>query len=105
MSKRINPGFAESGFSLVPSANRCSRQLRSRFRRTAEDACLSGSANCCHQGAARSNWNQFPFSSRKVILWWIKQAKRQDMREKRIAETVAKAAEGRKAGFPEGKDR
>lgn len=46
---------------------------------------------------ARSNFDAFSKSSRRGILEWIKQAKRKETREKRIAETVGKAALGIKA--------
>lgn len=39
-------------------------------------------------------------SQRKVILQWIITAKRPETRQKRIAETVAQAAVGKKANYP-----
>lgn len=42
----------------------------------------------------------FPPSSRRAILAWIAAAKRPETRVKRIAETVAEAAQGRRANFP-----
>ena len=53
---------------------------------------------------ARRLWNRFPPSSRRGILEWIKVAKADATRAKRVAETVAKAAANRKANFPKGRD-
>lgn len=39
-----------------------------------------------------SNYEEFPDSAKRDILRWIKLAKSDETREKRIAETVAKAA-------------
>jgi uncharacterized protein YdeI (YjbR/CyaY-like superfamily) len=47
----------------------------------------------------------FPRSSRRAILEWIAAARRPETRATRIAETVARAAENRKANFPAGRDR
>jgi uncharacterized protein YdeI (YjbR/CyaY-like superfamily) len=47
--------------------------------------------------AARAAWDAFPRSARRAILEWITLAKRPATREARIAETVAEAAEGRRA--------
>lgn len=49
--------------------------------------------------AARANWDRFAPSARKGILWWVMSAKRPDTRAKRVAELVAKAAEGKRAQF------
>lgn len=46
---------------------------------------------------ARANWNSFPPSARKPILWWIITAARDDTRASRIATTVAKAEVGERA--------
>ncbi len=46
---------------------------------------------------AYSNWKAFPPSSKKIILYWIKSAKRDETRAKRIAETVEKAAQNIRA--------
>jgi uncharacterized protein YdeI (YjbR/CyaY-like superfamily) len=46
----------------------------------------------------------FPPSSRRGILEWISAAKTAATRAKRIADTVAKAAENRKANHPAGRD-
>ncbi len=50
---------------------------------------------------ARNNFESFNPSSRKVILLWIKTAKREQTRAKRIKETVRLAAKNLKAAHPE----
>jgi uncharacterized protein YdeI (YjbR/CyaY-like superfamily) len=40
---------------------------------------------------AKTNFEKFPPSARKAILFWITSAKRIETREKRVAETVAQA--------------
>lgn len=52
---------------------------------------------------ARQQWEGFAPSARRGILEWILNAKRPDTRQKRISQTVALAAEGKKANFPAGK--
>jgi uncharacterized protein YdeI (YjbR/CyaY-like superfamily) len=47
----------------------------------------------------------FPPSSRRGILEWILAARRPETRAARVAETVVRAAENRKANFPAGRDR
>jgi uncharacterized protein YdeI (YjbR/CyaY-like superfamily) len=47
--------------------------------------------------AARAAWDGFPRSARRAILEWISTAKTAPTRERRIATTVAEAAEGRRA--------
>ncbi|MGA9747248.1 MAG: YdeI/OmpD-associated family protein [Nocardioides sp.] len=49
-----------------------------------------------HPGA-RAHWDDFPPSARKLILTWIVTAKQPTTREKRVAETAEKAAEGLRA--------
>ncbi len=49
---------------------------------------------------ARKNFEAFSESSRKNILWYVLQAKRPETRAKRVAETVALAAEGKRANYP-----
>jgi uncharacterized protein YdeI (YjbR/CyaY-like superfamily) len=49
----------------------------------------------------KRNFEAFNASARKVILLWIKTAKRQETREKRISETVRLAAKNVKAAHPE----
>jgi uncharacterized protein YdeI (YjbR/CyaY-like superfamily) len=46
---------------------------------------------------AEANFNAFPPSSKKNILWWIESAKRAETRDKRVQETVALAAQNIKA--------
>lgn len=53
---------------------------------------------------AERHFARFPPSSRRGILEWIAAAKTATTRGKRIAETVAKAAENRKANHPAGRD-
>ena len=47
--------------------------------------------------AARQAWNDFPPSAKKQMLWWVVSAARQETRDKRVAEIVAKAAQGQRA--------
>ena len=47
--------------------------------------------------AARSNWDEFPPSARKLMLWWVISAVRDDTKSKRIATIVEKAARGERA--------
>ena len=54
---------------------------------------------------ARKNFNAFPGSGRKIILLWIKTAKRAETRAQRIAETVRLAAQNIKAAHPEARGR
>jgi uncharacterized protein YdeI (YjbR/CyaY-like superfamily) len=44
-----------------------------------------------HKGA-KANWDAFPPSTKRVILEWIRSAKRDETRAKRIEETASKAA-------------
>lgn len=46
---------------------------------------------------ARSNWDSFPPSARKQMLWWIVSAARDATRAGRIAHVVTEAAIGRRA--------
>ena len=46
---------------------------------------------------ARSNWDGFPPSARKMMLWWVISAVRDDTRSRRIAEVVQSAARGERA--------
>jgi len=46
---------------------------------------------------ARSNWDGFPPSARKQMLWWIVSAARDATRAGRIAQIVSEAAIGRRA--------
>lgn len=47
---------------------------------------------------ARRQWDLFPPSARKVMLWWVISAVRATTRQQRIATVVAKAAIGERAG-------
>ena len=47
--------------------------------------------------AARTTWNGFPPSARKMMLWWVISAAREDTKAKRIAMIVEKAALGERA--------
>jgi uncharacterized protein YdeI (YjbR/CyaY-like superfamily) len=51
--------------------------------------------------AARRNFDAFNDSARKVILLWIKRAKRDETRATRVTETVRLAARNIKAAHPE----
>ncbi len=50
---------------------------------------------------AKRNFDAFNDSAKKVILYWIKSAKRSETRAKRVNETVRLAAKGVKAAHPE----
>ena len=52
---------------------------------------------------ARAAFDAFSKSARKVILLWIKTAKRTETRAQRVNETVRLAAKGLKAAHPEAK--
>ena len=54
---------------------------------------------------ARENFSAFNASARKVILLWIKTAKRDETRLKRVSETVRLAAKNLKAAHPEARGR
>lgn len=47
--------------------------------------------------SARSNWDQFPPSARKQMLWWVISAARPETKATRITRIVDDAAEGRRA--------
>ena len=51
--------------------------------------------------AARKTFDAFNKSAKKVILLWIKTAKRSETRATRVSETVRLAAKGLKAAHPE----
>lgn len=48
---------------------------------------------------ANDNFQAFNASSKKGILWWIESAKRPETRQKRIEQTVAMAAQNKRAQF------
>jgi len=52
---------------------------------------------------ARQNFDSFSPSARKVILLWIKTAKQDETRARRISETVRLATKNVKAAHPEAK--
>ena len=47
--------------------------------------------------AARASWDGFPPHARKMMLWWIVSAAKDETRARRIAEIVDKAAVGERA--------
>ena len=47
--------------------------------------------------AARLAWDRFPPSARKMMLWWVISATKDDTRARRIATIVDKAASGERA--------
>jgi uncharacterized protein YdeI (YjbR/CyaY-like superfamily) len=53
------------------------------------------------QARARRNFDAFSPSARKIILLWLKTAKRPETRRKRVEETVRLAAKNVKAAHPE----
>lgn len=55
--------------------------------------------------SAKENFESFNDSAKKVILMWIKSAKREDTRSKRVSETVRLAEKDLKAAHPEAKGR
>lgn len=46
---------------------------------------------------SRANWDQFPPSARKQMLWWIISAAKEDTRTRRIEQVVSQAALGERA--------
>ncbi|MDQ3619334.1 MAG: YdeI/OmpD-associated family protein [Actinomycetota bacterium] len=46
---------------------------------------------------AKEHFDAFPPSAKKTILWWIESAKRDETRQRRIAETVRLAAQNVRA--------
>ena len=56
-----------------------------------------------HPGS-RCLFDRFPDSSKRGILEWIKSAKTEATRRKRIVETASKAAKNQKANHPKGRD-
>lgn len=53
---------------------------------------------------AQRLFDRFPDSAKRGILEWIKTAKTEGTRAKRIALTASRAAQNRKANFPAGRD-
>ncbi len=62
------------------------------------DAALAGNPT------AADHFERFPDSSKKNILWWIKSAKTDTTRQRRIDQTVELATENRMANHPKGRD-
>ncbi|MGZ6214052.1 MAG: YdeI/OmpD-associated family protein [Candidatus Limnocylindria bacterium] len=48
---------------------------------------------------ARRNWDAFPKSPRRLLIWWVMSAKRPETRERRVARIVEEATLGRRANF------
>lgn len=46
---------------------------------------------------ARRHWDEFPRSTKRAVLEWIATAKTESTRARRITQTVADAAQGRRA--------
>ncbi|MBT2235313.1 YdeI family protein [Nonomuraea sp. NEAU-A123] len=55
--------------------------------------------------AARRNFQNFPPSSKRLILEWVAKAKRPDTRQRRISQTVSLAAVNIRANHPGGRAR
>ena len=54
---------------------------------------------------ALANFNNFPPSSKKNILWWIKSARKAETRAARVSKTAELAAQNRMANHPAGRER
>jgi uncharacterized protein YdeI (YjbR/CyaY-like superfamily) len=48
---------------------------------------------------ARRNWDAFPKSPRRALIWWVMSAKRDETRERRVRTVVEEAAQGRRANY------
>ena len=48
---------------------------------------------------ARRQWDGFPKSPRRALIWWVISAKRPETRQRRITTIVEAAAQGRRANF------
>jgi uncharacterized protein YdeI (YjbR/CyaY-like superfamily) len=48
---------------------------------------------------ARRQWDAFPKSPRRALIWWVMSAKRPETRARRVAEIVKEAAGGRRANY------
>jgi len=46
---------------------------------------------------ARQQWDAFPKSPRRALIWWVMSAKRPETRDRRVATIVSEAAQGRRA--------
>jgi uncharacterized protein YdeI (YjbR/CyaY-like superfamily) len=49
---------------------------------------------------ARSHWDAFPPSSKRMILGWIGQAKREETRRRRVEEAARRAGENVRPPYP-----
>jgi uncharacterized protein YdeI (YjbR/CyaY-like superfamily) len=56
-------------------------------------------AALAHNHTAKENFENYPLSSKKQYLWWLKSAKRAETREKRLREIVKRAEKNIKAGI------
>jgi uncharacterized protein YdeI (YjbR/CyaY-like superfamily) len=50
-------------------------------------------------GEARRQWDAFPKSPRKALIFWVTSAKRPETRQRRVTAIVDEAAQGRRANF------
>jgi uncharacterized protein YdeI (YjbR/CyaY-like superfamily) len=48
---------------------------------------------------ARRQWDAFPKSPRRALIWWVMSAKRPETQARRVANIVTEAAQGRRANF------
>jgi len=48
---------------------------------------------------ARRQWDGFPRSPRRALIWWVMSARRPETKARRVARIVDEAAEGRRANF------
>jgi uncharacterized protein YdeI (YjbR/CyaY-like superfamily) len=48
---------------------------------------------------ARRQWNAFPRSPRKALIFWVTSAKRPETRLRRVTKIVGEAAQGRRANY------
>ncbi len=48
---------------------------------------------------ARRQWDAFPGSPRRALIWWVMSARRPETRNRRVSEIVAQAAQGRRANY------
>jgi uncharacterized protein YdeI (YjbR/CyaY-like superfamily) len=46
---------------------------------------------------ARRQWDRFPRSPRRALIWWVMSAKRPETRQRRVTTIVDEAAQGRRA--------
>jgi len=50
-------------------------------------------------GEARRQWETFPASPRRALIWWVMSAKRDETRDRRVRAIVDEAAQGRRANY------